>query len=252
MKHILNVGDVYHSWIVEQPGSQHSTVRCGCGDVRVMRNWNIVNGSPKQCKECYHKDKIKQSLIPVGTIYGSWTVISTNYERKNSKTGGLKQEVQCQCGYTRYLELHQLKIGRTKQCLMCASKNRLEVYKDLIPIRYAKRIKCEANKRGLVYNLTLEDLYTKYTTQQKRCAISGVELNMPLVNLYRYEKNKNFVNSKNFTASLDRIDSKKGYTIDNIQWVHKDINKMKMDLPEEDFFRMVKQIYEHKQLNQLK
>jgi len=108
---------------------------------------------------------------------------------------------------------------------MCASKNRLEVYKDLIPIRYAKRIECEANKRGLVYNLTLEDLYTKYTTQQKRCAISGVELNMPLVNLYRYEKNKNFVNSKNFTASLDRIDSSKGYAPDNVQWVHKGINK---------------------------
>ena len=51
------------------------------------------------------------------------------------------------------------------------------------------------------------------------------------------------------TASLDRIDSKKGYTIDNIQWVHKDVNKMKMDLQEEDFFRIVKEIYEYKQLN---
>ena len=38
------------------------------------------------------------------------------------------------------------------------------------------------------------------------------------------------------TASLDRIDSSKGYTEDNIQWVHKDVNQMKMDLPEQRFF----------------
>jgi len=34
------------------------------------------------------------------------------------------------------------------------------------------------------------------------------------------------------TASLDRIKSNKHYTLDNIQWVHKDINIMKGKLPE--------------------
>ena len=37
------------------------------------------------------------------------------------------------------------------------------------------------------------------------------------------------------TASLDRIDSNKGYVTDNIQWVHKDINYMKSDLDEQQF-----------------
>ena len=27
--------------------------------------------------------------------------------------------------------------------------------------------------------------------------------------------------------TIDRIDSSKGYTVDNVQWVHKDINLMK-------------------------
>jgi len=40
------------------------------------------------------------------------------------------------------------------------------------------------------------------------------------------------------TASLDRIDSTKNYTIDNIQWVHKDVNKMKMDFSQEYFIEM--------------
>ena len=37
------------------------------------------------------------------------------------------------------------------------------------------------------------------------------------------------------TASLDRIDSTKGYSKDNIQWVHKDINCMKMDFSQQYF-----------------
>lgn len=34
------------------------------------------------------------------------------------------------------------------------------------------------------------------------------------------------------TASLDRIDSSKGYIPGNVQWVHKDVNKMKLALSE--------------------
>ena len=34
--------------------------------------------------------------------------------------------------------------------------------------------------------------------------------------------------------SLDRIDSKKGYVKGNVQWVHKTVNRLKMDLSEEE------------------
>lgn len=39
-----------------------------------------------------------------------------------------------------------------------------------------------------------------------------------------------FKNSSLQTASLDRIDSSKGYTIDNVWWIHKQLNWMKWDL----------------------
>lgn len=42
------------------------------------------------------------------------------------------------------------------------------------------------------------------------------------------------------TASLDRIDSSRGYEIDNIQWVHKDVNKMKMGLSQNEFIDICK------------
>lgn len=37
------------------------------------------------------------------------------------------------------------------------------------------------------------------------------------------------------TASLDRIDSSKDYTIGNVQWIHKSINLMKNVIPQDIF-----------------
>ena len=42
------------------------------------------------------------------------------------------------------------------------------------------------------------------------------------------------------TASLDRIDSDGAYTIDNVQWIHKDINVMKNSFSEEYFMYLCK------------
>ena len=61
------------------------------------------------------------------------------------------------------------------------------------------------------------------------CALSGVKLIMPT------SKNK-------ATASLDRIDSTKDYTLDNVQWVHKDINRMKNVYTQEYFIEMCKRV----------
>jgi len=44
------------------------------------------------------------------------------------------------------------------------------------------------------------------------------------------------------TASLDRIDSTKGYTLDNIQWVHKTLNRLKMNLDNQEFIEWCKKL----------
>ena len=44
------------------------------------------------------------------------------------------------------------------------------------------------------------------------------------------------------TASLDRIDSSKGYVKGNVQWVHKDINKMKTDFEQSIFIKLCKSV----------
>lgn len=62
--------------------------------------------------------------------------------------------------------------------------------------------------------------------QEYKCALSGLPIK--------------FINSTNKTASLDRINSDKGYTIDNIQWVHKKINHMKMEMNQQEFIETCK------------
>jgi len=77
------------------------------------------------------------------------------------------------------------------------------------------------------------DLFKK---QNEKCALTGKE-----IRLERFHNDK-----MNQNASLDRIDSTKGYTVDNIQWVDKDMNRLKNSYSQEKFLQMVKEIYEFK------
>lgn len=77
-------------------------------------------------------------------------------------------------------------------------------------------------REKLDFNVDVEFLWELFLNQDRKCALSGQELIMPAW------KTKG-------TASLDRIDSTKGYTKDNVQWIHKDINRMK-NIFEQDYF----------------
>ena len=72
---------------------------------------------------------------------------------------------------------------------------------------------------------TREDLRNIWELQNGICFFSGVKLV-----LSSYSKiNKNPI----YTASLDRIDSSKGYSIDNIRWVSRAMNWMKNNMSDD-------------------
>lgn len=72
-----------------------------------------------------------------------------------------------------------------------------------------------------------------FLKQDKKCALSDIPLEI-----------KSKRKQKGRTASLDRIDSSKGYVDGNVQWVHKDINIMKNIFSQEYFINMCKLIVE--------
>jgi len=44
------------------------------------------------------------------------------------------------------------------------------------------------------------------------------------------------------TASLDRVDSRKGYVVGNIQWVHSMVNMSKNKYPQDKFIEMCRAV----------
>ncbi len=44
------------------------------------------------------------------------------------------------------------------------------------------------------------------------------------------------------TASLDRIDSNQGYIEGNVRWVHKDVNRVKWSLTDQEFFELANRV----------
>lgn len=61
-------------------------------------------------------------------------------------------------------------------------------------------------------SVTLEDLARQWELQQGRCALTGWELN-------NSPEQRNPVKNDPRRASLDRIDSSRGYEPGNIQWL---------------------------------
>lgn len=101
-----------------------------------------------------------------------------------------------------------------------------------IPGRYFFSLKHGAARRNILFNITLDQLWDLFVMQNSKCALSGLPI--------RFHNPGEKCTAQ--TASVDRIDSNLGYTIDNVRWVHKTINLMKMDLPNQQFIHLCKKV----------
>ena len=161
--------------------------------------------------------------------YGDWRVIDRNFIlRKKHKYIKCK----CKCGYEKYIMLSSLKAKQSKMCQSCAGKSHpmpkafMKIWEGKV-IKGLNRttfghIKSKATERSLEFNVSQQFLADLFEKQNGKCALTGITITLSTI-IKRGNPDWNYI-----TASLDRIDSSRGYTEDNVQWVHKDINKMKM------------------------
>ncbi|WP_394998897.1 hypothetical protein [Acinetobacter sp.] len=139
---------------------------------------------------------------------------------------------KCDCGGFKSIAAKHLKNGSIKTCGASAhraNKNSpsWKGYEEICG-KYFTQVQRGAKNRKFLFDISINDMWQQAIKQDKKCALSGLSLDFD-------------TNAKG-NASLDRIDSTKGYTKENIQWVDKRINLMKMHIPQSEFIILCKLI----------
>lgn len=189
--------------------------------------------------------------------FGDWKVICRAPSSETKKT---LFWCECSCGRIQKVHSTHLIRGLTHKCLKCSARLienpngnlkkgdfRINLVGD-IPVSFWKEFKKRAfgeksrqSRRNLKFEITLEDAWNLYLKQNKKCALSGLDIGFCVEAI---KDSKGHIHKWKHTASLDRIDSKKDYILENVQWVHKDVNFMKNVFDQNYFIKICKLISE--------
>lgn len=99
---------------------------------------------------------------------------------------------------------------------------------------FIKHLIYEVNKRKREVTIDYDYILKLYYKQEGLCALSKIPMT--------YGNHTRTTKSDNFNISIDRIDSSKGYTTDNVQLVCASINSMKNDFIQGNFINVCKLI----------
>lgn len=217
----MEIGEKYGNWRVvsnvyySNSGARVVKCLCGCGDEKEVQTQSLINGKSKWCSNCKKNQKIAlNQKINEFTVIGSCL---TKGQRGQSYV-----PVRCSCGYEYEINKHTLLHGRTKKCQYCKG------FKGVgdLGMSFFNSIRDGAIKRDYEFLLSIEYVWKLFEKQNKKCALTDLDLELS-GKQWQQKRNQQ-------TASLDRIDNKKGYIEGNVQWVHKLVNKFKSDMKQED------------------
>lgn len=189
--------------------------KCDCGREITTITEYLVNKDTKSCG-C-----AKAHIFEIGQQIGRETIL----EKLPSNNNNLFL-CRCYCGIV-YKRIAGRIQGRG--CRGCSARKWLT--KD-ISLGKWNSIFRQAKVRNLVFDITPEQVQGLFDKQNKKCCMSGVNLC--------------FVK----TASVDRLNGAKEYTLDNIRIVHKYINMLRQNRPDSEFIGWCKQVASYSYCNQ--
>lgn len=188
---------------------------CACGSPRVFTTKAaalrmLSKGSCRDCTTDYRNVQ--------GPQVGIWKNAQGKWCSKCSGCGAEQ-------AYTRKDHAKQSHVSDW-QCRACVGKARKFSENRHVgdKNRTFNKFRKSALSRGIPWELTEEQMFAPYSGQ---CALTGWAISLDYTSP---------------TASLDRIDSSKGYTVDNIQWVHSVVNMSKNKYPQDLFIEMCKAV----------
>lgn len=233
----IQIGDKFGNWTVRDISRNLKNrklfceVICKCGSLKSVYAYNLQKGISKECFTCSRKTSIEtrsKNMLKVGDKINEWEIIETFKKENKTYAKG-----KCICGTVYEKRVSEFK--NSKICNKCKGKKQTGIkrdncrkgYKD-ISGTYWTALKIGAKARNHEFSITIEDAWELFLKQNKRCNLSDIPLKLG----YHIDGEQ--------TASLDRIDNNKGYIKNNIQWVHKNINKMKHAFLEDYFINLCK------------
>jgi hypothetical protein len=180
---------------------------------------------------------------------GKWEITNTDII-PHEKTKEAQIKCRCECGFEKLVYCLTLIKGQSTACFNCGHGNKGESnsqwsgYKE-VPGTFISRMKAGAKlrKKGIEVKINAEDIYNLWIKQDKKCSLSGIPIDFINTNKGNLRQGSKY--DLICTASLDRIDSNKGYIKDNIQLVHKDVNMIKKEYEQEYFIKLCKLITEN-------
>lgn len=176
-------------------------------------------------------------IFVLGQKFGKYTVI--NSEIKINREAQIL--CQCDCGVINTVSCYTLLNKKSKGCSECNNtrkKNENPTWKGFENIsgKYYGRIKRSAEKRKIVFDVEIEYFNKLLVEQNFECKLSGLEIS------FSHSKKDNY----KATASIDRIDSNKGYIVGNLQWINKNVNLMKNHFNQDFFLEICEKITEQR------
>lgn len=165
-----------------------------------------------------------QSLDLTGKTFDQLKVLELD---TTAKTGDRK--FKCRCSCNRIISVHSCNLtnGHSTKCRKCQNRK----YVGDVSGSYFNKLKQNAIKRNIEFNITQVYIWNKFLQQNRKCAYTGLEL------IWRNGS------GELGTASVDRKDNSIGYVKENIQIIHKDINRMKFNHTEKYFLELCGLVY---------
>jgi hypothetical protein len=194
--------------------------KCECGNTTVLSSHELVSGNTKSCGCLQHK---KNDLT--GMRFSKLYVEEPSRSKLNGRS---LWRCKCDCGKSIDVLGSDLEGNRRGSCGCSVRAAHWKGYQD-IDMTYFNGVRNRAKRKGYEFSITIEEVWEVLKKQEFKCVLSGLPISI--------KKNKD-----GRTASLDRIDSSKGYISNNVQWLHKHVNKMKLNYKETYFIDLGRQI----------
>lgn len=159
---------------------------------------------------------------------------------------GKKREYKCTCGETNPENFYPKRKSKCKKCILDGAKNKYANLSESDKKSYIEKqnkwqddnflqyrllqARSRAKSKNIPFEIDVNYLEDLLSNQENRCFYSGLEM----------ELNR----AGNYSASIDRVDSSKGYVKGNVVFVIWAVNTMKNDLDENEFLRIVEAIHQ--------